>query len=314
MIKSMSMSGLAVEIKRVKVKDLLTITRMAYANMNGVDSQFTELVSNPLGHYGGYFFFPFYFGLTGDGYKAVHEGKIVGCAYLYLNNNSGYVFNVNVNRAYRRQGIGRQLMNFLESVTKDQNRHFMALQVENSNLPAKRLYRELGYRTFHPHFLRLDVSSRMPLAVESAVALEPLNRGWGRRFFNRYQTIERREGDSWAAKVLADYQSNETDGSRFWRCVVGGEEAGAAQQQKVNGGLGLSLALKPEFWGHIGESGLVKQLMDESLQDQPYLDLYFNSSGHYRAAVSMFKQLGFKEMVQPRLLMIKEIGGEGHRL
>ena len=301
------MSGLNVEIKRVQVTDLLTITRMAYANMTGVDPQFTELVGNPLGRLMGYFLFPFYFGLSGEGYKAVYEGKIAGCAYLHLNKHSGYVFNVNVNHAYRRQGVGRQLMNHLESVTKANGRHLIALQVEDSNVPAKRLYQELGYRSFHPHYLRFDGSGGVRLAVESAVTLEPLNRSWGRRFFSRYQTMERREGDGWAVKALADYRNNEALSGKFWRCLLNGEEAGAAWQQESNGGISLTLALKAEFWGHIGESGLVKQLMDKSPQDRSRVDLFLSSSSHHKAAVSMFKRLGFKEMIQPRLLMVKEI-------
>lgn len=308
-IESVPMSALNVEIKRVKVTDLLTITQMAYANMTGVDPQFTELVGNPLGRLMGYFLFPFYFGLSGEGYKAVCKGKIVGCAYLHLNKHSGYVFNVNVNHAYRRQGVGRQLMNHLEAVTEAQGRHLMALQVEDSNLPAKRLYQELGYRAYHPHFLRLDSSGGVRQAAESAVSLEPINRSWGRRFFSRYQTMERREGDSWAAKVLADYRDHDVDGGKFWRCLLNGEEVGAAWQQRNNGSVNLTLALKPEYWGHIGESGLVKRLMeDQSAQDRSRVDLFLSSSSHHKAAVSIFLGLGFKEMVQPRLLMVKVMG------
>ena len=304
------MSGLAVELKRVKVTDLLTITRMAYANMTGVDPQFTELVNNPLGRFAGYFIFPFYFGMTGKGYKAVYEGEIAGCAYLHLNKHSGYIFNVNVNHAFRRQGVGRQLMDHLESVTKSNGRHLLALQVEDSNLPAKRLYQQLGYRPFHPHFLRYDVSGGLPQAVESAVALEPLNRSWGRRFFHRYQKIERREGDSWAVKAVEDYQANEPQsGGKYWRCLLNNEEAGAAWRQKTSAGIGLTLALKPEFWGNIGVSGLVKQLINDApTGSQRSIDLFFSSSSHHKTAVSMFKGLGFKEMIQPRLLMVKEIG------
>jgi ribosomal protein S18 acetylase RimI-like enzyme len=301
------MSALSVEIKRVKVTDLLTITRMAYANMTGVDPQFTELVGNPLGRLMGYLLFPFYFGLSGEGYKAVYDGKIVGCAYLHLNKHSGYVFNVNVNRAYRRQGVGRQLMNHLEALTEAHGRHLMALQVEDSNTPAKRLYQELGYRAFHPHFLRYEGVGEVR-AVESAVALESLNRNWGPRFFSRYQMMERREGDGWAAKAVADYREHEALSGKFWRCLLNGEEAGAAMQEQTDGRVSLTLALKPEFWGHIGESGLVKQLMDKTAEERSRLDLFLSSSSHHKAAVPMFARLGFKEMVQPRLLMVKVIG------
>lgn len=303
-----SMSELQIEIKRVRATDLFTITRMAYANMTGVDPQFTELVDNPIGRMLGYLMFPFYFGLSGKGYKAVVDGEIAGCAYLHLNKHSGYVFNVNVNRAHRRRGVGRKLMNHLETVTRSEGRGLMALQVENSNLPAKNLYLDLGYQPFHPHFLRYDVSWELRQAVESAVSLESLNRSWGHRFFRRFQKIDQRAGDAWAYQAVEDYRENEPQsGDRYWRCLLNGEEAGAAMEQKTKSGISLTLALRPDFWGNVGAGGLVKKIVTQSSQDRPHVDLYFSSSSHHKAAVSMFLVLGFKEMIQPRLLMVKEV-------
>ncbi len=301
------MTGGSIEIKRVRVFDLVAITQMAYANMTGVDAQFTRLVRNPVGRYMGYLLFPFYFGMTGDGYKAVAGRKIVGCAYLYLNKSSGYIFNVNVNEANRRQGIGRQLMNHLEEITKSRGRFLLALQVENNNLPAKRLYKQIGFRSYHPHLLRIDGSLGMRQAVESAVSLESLNRPWGRRFFGRYQSMERREGDGWAVKALEDYRERESYNGKFWRCLLNGEEAGAAWVRRTDNSLAITLALKAKFWGNLGQSGLVKQLIELSPQNRPQIDVYFGSSSHHQTAVAMFKRLGFREMVQSRLLMVKEI-------
>jgi ribosomal protein S18 acetylase RimI-like enzyme len=301
------MNGQSLEIQRVKVTDLITITRMAYDNMSGVDPQFTELVHHRLGRLGGYFFFPFYFWLTGEGYKAVLDGQTVGCAYLYMNKYSGYVFNVSVNLPFRRQGIACRLMEHLEGITENRQRHWLALQVDNSNLAAKRLYQQLGYRSYHPNFLRCEESSRLHQAVASGIALEPLNRSWGRRFFGRYQTIEQREGDEWAIKVLTEYQHKEQIGGRYWRCLINGEEVGAAWQSVTDTRATLHLAVKPEYWGHVGVCGLVKQLVDRLPVVDFRVDLYLGSSNHHRRAVSLLKGLGFMEMVQPRLLMLKEI-------
>lgn len=303
------MAALDIEIKRVRIFDLLTITRMAYANMTGVDQQFTQLVRNPIGRFMGYFIFPFYFGLTGDGYKAVAGGKIIGCAYLYLNKNSGYVFNVNVNQGYRRQGVARQLMAHLEEITRSRRRSLLVLQVEDANLPAKRLYEELGFRSYHPHFLRTNGAIGLRQAVESAVSLESLNNSWGRRFFLQYQSMERRAGDGWAYEALKDYQDREGDSGRYWRCLLNGEEVGAVWERKSEASFLLTLALKPEFWGHLGQTGFVKQVLDQSGIKRPYLDLHFGSSPHHEAAVAMFERLGFEEMVQSRLLMVKRLDG-----
>jgi CDP-diacylglycerol--glycerol-3-phosphate 3-phosphatidyltransferase len=128
-----------------------------------------------------------------------------------------------------------------------------------------------------------------------------------RRFFGRYQTIEQREGDEWAIKVLTEYQHKEQIGGRYWRCLINGEEVGAAWQSVTDTRATLHLAVKPEYWGHVGVCGLVKQLVDRLPVVDFRVDLYLGSSNHHRRAVSLLKGLGFMEMVQPRLLMLKEI-------
>jgi ribosomal protein S18 acetylase RimI-like enzyme len=74
------------------------------------------------------------------------------------------VFNVNVNRPFRRQGVGRLLMDHLEQVTREQRRRWIALQVDETNLPARHLYDKLGYRPYHPDVLRHANLASMPLS------------------------------------------------------------------------------------------------------------------------------------------------------
>lgn len=91
-------------VRSVQLKDMWTLTRMAFTNMTGVDQQFTRMAQHPVWRLAGYVALPFYFWTAGRGYKALADGQIVGCAFVHFLADSAVVFNVNVNRAYRRRG------------------------------------------------------------------------------------------------------------------------------------------------------------------------------------------------------------------
>ena len=55
------------------------------------------------------------------------------------------IMNVAVSPAYRRCGLGRDLLNGLQDALKARNVHSLTLEVRPSNLPAISLYESLGY-------------------------------------------------------------------------------------------------------------------------------------------------------------------------
>ncbi len=56
------------------------------------------------------------------------------------------IFLIYVDRAYRRQGIGRALMQYTEAWAKSQGYTQIGLQVFTTNQPAIDLYQQLGYQ------------------------------------------------------------------------------------------------------------------------------------------------------------------------
>ena len=74
------MDGPAFSIRPVRLWDLPTLTQMAYANMTGVDVEFTRFARHRLWRRLGHVFIPVYLLTSGRGYKAVVEGDIAGCA------------------------------------------------------------------------------------------------------------------------------------------------------------------------------------------------------------------------------------------
>ena len=55
------------------------------------------------------------------------------------------MMNVAVDRAYRRQGVGKMLIEALVEHLKARESHCLTLEVRDSNTPARRLYTSLGF-------------------------------------------------------------------------------------------------------------------------------------------------------------------------
>lgn len=294
-------------VRPVRLFDLMTVTRMVYENMTGVDQQFTELAGYPLARLAGYLFFPVYLLLAGKGYKVMRGRQLAGCAYLHLRQMSGFVFNVSVNRPWRRQGVGRQLMNHLEEKTKAAGRPWMALQVDKDNFPAQYLYQQIGYRPYHSHFFRRVERGAIQQPAVPGVTIEALN--WnGRRLFEQYAEQERQKGDGWAARVVSvDYPSWPPVSGRYWACRCNGEEAGCAWLGDPEGEPIIMLALRPHIWGHVAVPGFVSLLSAKIRRAHSVVDVYLGSSTSHTAAAPLLQPLGFAEHSQQRILMLKPI-------
>ena len=76
---------------------------------------------------------------------AAANGAIAGYAGTWLVINEAHVTNVAVGSAYRRQGIGRLLMESLMKMARDNHMESMTLEVRVSNEAARALYSHLGF-------------------------------------------------------------------------------------------------------------------------------------------------------------------------
>jgi ribosomal protein S18 acetylase RimI-like enzyme len=61
-------------------------------------------------------------------------------------NGYGYVENIAVNRAYRKKGVGQQLMQQAVAWAKAMNLPGLMLETQNINVPACRFYERFGFR------------------------------------------------------------------------------------------------------------------------------------------------------------------------
>ncbi|WP_215618983.1 GNAT family N-acetyltransferase [Leptothoe kymatousa] len=80
------------------------------------------------------------------------QPKAIGCLWLGQSINQltgalqGYIYLVYVDPAHRRQGWGRRLMTHAQNWAAEQGYDQLSLQVLLDNLPARQLYKSLGYQ------------------------------------------------------------------------------------------------------------------------------------------------------------------------
>jgi ribosomal protein S18 acetylase RimI-like enzyme len=304
------MSAKAIKVQSVTWTDLPAVTRMTFDNMTGVDRYFTKMIRNPLGRWATYVTMPLYLRFSGRGYKILVNDQLAACGFLHMRRHSGYIYNINVNRPYRRQGIGRHLMRYLEQLIVQEGRGWAALQVDQGNLPAEQLYQQLGYKAYHPHFLRREADPPISEAVAHGVAIERLSNFVGQQLYKRYRRTERQKGDFWAAAVVDEYDAWSEERGDFWRCRFNGREVGCALVIKRDGQPLMKLTLAPDYWGHVATGGIIKELVETTPGKPAYIDLFLESSAHHQEALAVLIDLGFRQRSEARILMLKALADD----
>lgn len=298
-------------VQPIRLTDLWSVTQLVFANMMGVDQQFTALNQNLVTRLFNHLTIPLYLLTAGRGFKVVKEGQVAGFAYLSLRPRSGYIFNVVVDHPFRRQGVGHTLMTYLEQQIRRRGRQWAVLQVDAGNEPAQNLYLRLGYQPYHPSFWQWNGGRWPKQVVHTDAWLEPV-RGRGRALYHYYAGLERDNGDAWAAPLVAnEYAMPRPVGGQEWRCVWEGNEVGYAWATTGQNGTVLVLLLHPSGWHKtVWLISFLQLLLDEVGGRRGVIDVHVGSSEHYAAAAGTLQPLGFTPRSQPRILMLKNVLGE----
>jgi hypothetical protein len=239
----------------------------------------------------------------------VIERQIAGCAFVNFRRQSGYIYNVQVNGAWRRQGVGRQLMAHLEGLALARGYTWTALYVDRDNEVGRSLYQHLGYRPYFSHYWRRRLAAGWPQVANDSVQVVALRRPDAVEIHTYYSQHELFYGDQWAARVVADdYPISLPAGGLSWRCLHDGKEIGFAWGDYLRGRPVLNLYLHQSWWGNspilAGTLAAVRQAAGWQSSD---MDLLLGSNDHGAASRAALQDLGFQQRTQARLLLLKPL-------
>ncbi|MCX7638158.1 MAG: GNAT family N-acetyltransferase [Cyclobacteriaceae bacterium] len=82
--------------------------------------------------------------------EAWHHHHLIGMVAAYLNdfeNKTGFITSVSIERAYQGRGLARRLLQQCIDAAKDHSILQLKLEVNSSNLPAIKLYRDFGFES-----------------------------------------------------------------------------------------------------------------------------------------------------------------------
>ncbi len=71
--------------------------------------------------------------------------KVVGYIGMWVVFDEGHITNLAAHPLYRRQGVGRTLLNELVAVARRNGVQYLTLEVRRSNLSAQDLYQKIGF-------------------------------------------------------------------------------------------------------------------------------------------------------------------------
>jgi ribosomal-protein-alanine N-acetyltransferase len=72
-------------------------------------------------------------------------GRVAGYVGMWVVFDEGHITNLATHPVYRRQGVGRALLERLFEVARENGVKYLTLEVRRSNLNAQELYQKLGF-------------------------------------------------------------------------------------------------------------------------------------------------------------------------
>lgn len=111
-----------------------------------------------------------------ENYYCYHNRKHAGLLSLRTDKGSEvFIYGIAVLPDFRRQGLGKFMMNFTENRAKELNKDYLSLAVVAANEPAINLYEKLGYNFLGEGVSFLTISiNQIPSFEENPIRLEPI--------------------------------------------------------------------------------------------------------------------------------------------
>jgi len=258
---------------------------------------------------------------TFSGFVWVEEGRVVG--NVTVNRSSWrsrkwFISNVAVERAYQGQGIARELMQAAIGMARDLGGESVTLQVRADNVPALKLYRDLGFEeVMGTTELWLKRVGRVAFAPVEGLTLRQRDYSeWHKEYELAQAAIPASEqrarpireghfrkgfGDrmvDWLGDILAGQRTHRLavdEGDRFIATLT-------VRASWLWGRHGLEIMVHPDYRGQVEEMLVTHALV--LLGNYPGQGVAVKMSISYQEAIEILKRYGFveeKTLVRMRL-------------
>lgn len=154
-------------------------------------------------------------------YVIEEGGHLIATTQLSFAERSGYISMVVVDRAHRRQGLARELLERARRATRRRGKPYLVLDVLAANTPARTLYERIGYRLLraNAYFMHERPSELLP-APSRAPGLRPFAPADARGLVE----VARRDRPAEVERVVP-YSSRQFLGSAWVGRVLGSRSA-----------------------------------------------------------------------------------------
>jgi GNAT superfamily N-acetyltransferase len=210
----------------------------------------------------------------------------------------------------RRRGVARTLLEAADDLSFTAGLDWLWLAVPASNVPATSCALACGYRRYRPQFLRRRRTGMLsPGSARTRVEL--LESGQARGALERWVAREASQGDAWceslASADLLDWNLPEREGGRTYAIVSDAEPVGAAHVAGHTTHPRIWLWLDRAQWATPNEINAFRSVLDALGELPAEIDVEFGSSGHLRASVEPFRDIGFRPILRERVVMVKAV-------
>ncbi len=208
----------------------------------------------------------------------------------------------------RRLHIASKMLHEVEKAVADRKLHWLWMDVPSANAAAVRCALTAGYKRYLPQYLHRDGGGLLPLRADG-VSLELLDEKSAATSIKKAAEVEAELGDAWAHELIVGELLPRivTPAGKTWLCYAGQHDVGIAHLGGTRSHPSVWLWLDQHAWNTEAELSIFKAVLDTLVRVPQHIDLRFGSGDHVRASAAQFKALGFKPMMEQRVVFAKKI-------
>jgi GNAT superfamily N-acetyltransferase len=298
------------EIKKASFFDMNRIVKMALY-YHKEDPKSKGILSNRLKLFLYKFFGPLYVWLTLTGFKAVVSGETAGYILIKKRDMSIHIWDLVVDSRFRRMGIGKGLMEYVETYAKN-DYQYSSLAVMEDNTPAIGLYRKLGYENlqFSPICYLVEKPNGR-IATNNPVKLEPISGEEAVRCrkenFSNVLNVAIGEKNSAIVNLLYPLSTKLRRRTESFRILASGEGAGYLSSREGGMMKSVFVIIDPKVWHTVIEEKAIMEAIEYGFSKADQFKICVMQSYERNLESLLRKTNSVAEREIPRLALIKRL-------